>query len=123
VASRFHPKPEAGNLLVVHAAGFHGLQVVPLVALFLRWAETEASVVRRRVHVAGLTWLSACVAIAWQSGSGRPIAELSPGTAVAALCLLVFSFTGMLAVRSWLRGSATARPSRRDSDKGANARR
>ena len=101
---------DAGNLLVVHATGFHGLQVVPMIALLLQWAETRASLARWRVHVAGVTWLGACLAITWQSGSGRSVVELSPATAVTALCLLAFSVTGVLAARSWLRGSVANGP-------------
>ena len=56
--------PEAGNLLFVHAVGFHGLQAVPLLALMLGWAHTPERVARRRVHIAGLCWLGACIAIA-----------------------------------------------------------
>ena len=98
--------PEAGNLLVVHALGFHGLQTIPGVALLLRWTGTAQSVARRRVHCAGLAWLTACLAVAWQSGTGRPIAELSPATAGAALCLSVFGLAVFLAVRAWLQSDA-----------------
>ena len=98
--------PEAGNLLVVHALGFHGLQTVPAVALLLKWADTPLSIARRRVHLAGLAWLAACLAVAWQSGTGRPIATLSLATAGAALCLLVFGLAVFLAGRAWLRSDA-----------------
>lgn len=98
--------PEAGNLLVVHALGFHGLQTVPGVALLLKWADTPRSVARRRVHLAGLAWLAACLAVTRQSGTGRPIAKLSLATAGAALCLLVFGFAVFLAGRAWLRSDA-----------------
>ena len=108
VVSQGRHVADAGNLLVMHAAGFHGLQVVPIVALLLRWANTRASVARWRGHVAGLMWLGACLAITWQSASGRSVAELSPATAVTALCLVVFSCAGVLAARSWLRGSVVS---------------
>jgi hypothetical protein len=90
--------PEAGNLLVLHAAGFHGLQAIPLVALLQRWARTPDLLARRTVHPAGLAWLGACIAIAWQSGSGRAIGELTWATGGAALCLLVFGLAAARAV-------------------------
>lgn len=94
--------PEAGNLLLLHAAGFHGLQAVPLLALFLRWGGTAEPTARRRIHLAGLCWLGACLAIAWQSGSGRAVLETGPAPAAAAFLLLGWATVGVIAVRSWL---------------------
>ena len=37
---------EAGNLRVLHAAGFHGIQAVPFVALLLHWARADRSIQR-----------------------------------------------------------------------------
>ena len=45
---------EAGNLLVLHAAGFHGIQAVPFVALLLHWARADRSISGPLVHLAGL---------------------------------------------------------------------
>jgi hypothetical protein len=101
VVTRGRYVPQAGNLLALHAAGFHGLQAVPLVALLLQWSGTAERISRRRVHVAGLAWLGACLAIAWQSGSGRTIEELSAPTAAAALCAVVFGMTAVRAARHW----------------------
>lgn len=94
--------PEAGNLLFLHAAGFHGLQVVPVLALFFRWGRTAEPVARHRVHAAGLFWLGACLAIAWQSLSGRSVLELAPATGAAALLLLGWLGIAVTAVRAWL---------------------
>ncbi|MGH7556999.1 MAG: hypothetical protein ACREMD_04340 [Gemmatimonadota bacterium] len=94
--------PEAGNLLFLHAVGFHGLQAVPLVALLLSWADAPEAAAQRRVHLAGMAWLAACAAIALQSGSGRGITEPSPATAAAALLLSVFGVTALLALVAWL---------------------
>jgi hypothetical protein len=113
--------PDAGNLLVLHAAGFHGLQAGPIVALLLRWAHTAVSVARRWVHLAGLVWLGACLAIAWQSGSGRAIVELSVSTAAAALCLLAFGGSPLFSPcgPGWAPGRPTpvANPRRRETEK------
>ncbi|MGH9321971.1 MAG: hypothetical protein ACRD3V_19050 [Vicinamibacteria bacterium] len=80
-----------GNLLPLHAAGFHGLQATPLVALLLLWAGVPPEDARRAVHCSGILWLSACAAVAWQSAGGRSVLELSPATAIAATVLLVWA--------------------------------
>ena len=46
---------DEGNLLVLHAAGFHGLQAVPLVALLFEWAKADRSTSGPLVHLAGVT--------------------------------------------------------------------
>jgi hypothetical protein len=106
VVTRGRTVPEAGNLLVLHAAGFHGLQTIPLVALFSVWAGASDMVARRRVHVAGLAWLLTCLAVAWQSGSGRAIAEPSLASAVAAVALGTFAVVAVFSVRELLESDA-----------------
>lgn len=76
-----------GNLLPLHAAGFHGLQAVPLIALALGWAGVPDAKAMRSVHAAGLLWLVLCGGIAWQSFSGQSLLMPSLATAVATLAL------------------------------------
>ncbi len=99
---------EAGNLLPLHAVGFHGLQAVPMLALLAGWAVIPEPLVRRRVHLVGSLWLGACLALAWQSGTGRPVAELSVATAVAAACLLTWFLFTALAARDWFAAAVPA---------------
>ncbi len=94
----------AGNLLPLHAAGFHGLQAVPLVALLLTWAGTSSDLSRRAVHLAGLAWLTACAATAWQSFGGRSVLEVSPATVLAVLALAVWAFLFLRAALTFRRG-------------------
>jgi hypothetical protein len=94
-----------GNLLYLHAAGFHGLQVIPLVALFLEWAGQREAVVRNRVHAAGLLWLGGCAAIAWQSGTGHAI--LQPTAASVSAGLLLVGSLGLMVTGLWTWMSAT----------------
>lgn len=95
---------EAGNLLPLHAAGFHGMQALPLVAVLLTWAGMGMERARPWLHAAGTAWLAACAAIAWQTAQGRPVLEASPAMAVAAACLLAWGAVAALAARTWLRG-------------------
>jgi hypothetical protein len=99
--------PEAGNLLVPHAVGFHGLQAIPIVALLLHWSAASRSAVRTMVHLAGLAWLAACTALTWQAGSGHATFELTLATATAVLCFTVFALTALIAAQMWMGFTAT----------------
>jgi hypothetical protein len=89
-----------GDLMATHAAGFHSLQAVPLVALLLGAgaasgvagrADGERLTPRPEIHLAGVGWVLLCVGLATQAFLGRPPTELSPAlflaTAGAALWL------------------------------------
>ncbi|HEX8847641.1 MAG TPA: hypothetical protein VF791_23570 [Pyrinomonadaceae bacterium] len=93
----------AGNLLPLHAAGFHGLQAVPLVALLLGWAGVRAENARRWVHLAGLAWLGLCAAIAWQTALGQSMLELSAATLLACALLLGWLACALMASVAWRR--------------------
>ena len=95
-----------GNLLPLHAAGFHGLQAVPLVALLLGWARVPASSARVWVHAAGLAWLGACAAIAWQTARGYTVIEPSAAILLAGALLLVWLLCAVRASISWRRAGS-----------------
>jgi hypothetical protein len=64
----------AGNYMPLHAAGFHGLQALPLVALL-----AGASAVGRMItHVAGAAWLALCTGLLLQAASGQAPAVATP---------------------------------------------
>jgi hypothetical protein len=63
---------EGGDLIGVHAAGFHALQAVPLVALLLGWSRLPLDAQMRWVRVAGIGWLAFTVALLVQALLGRP---------------------------------------------------
>ncbi|HEV8069543.1 MAG TPA: ABA4-like family protein [Planctomycetaceae bacterium] len=101
----------AGNILPLHALGFHSLQALPLVALFFIWSDVEPAISRHWIHLAGLAWIGACVAVAWQLFAGR--APLEPSLAIFAAVglLLVWMVTlarGALAWRSAIRAQTAA---------------
>jgi hypothetical protein len=97
-----------GNLLPLHAAGFHGLQAVPLVALLFDWAHVPAREAKAWVHAAGLSWLGACAGIAWQTALGRSVAEGSTATYLA-LAMLLSWLVCALAASIGLRRDASVR--------------
>lgn len=85
----------AGNILPLHALGFHALQALPIVALFFVWAESEPAAARRWIHLAGLAWMCACLAVAAQLFAGR--APLAPSVALFAAVTLISVWATTLA--------------------------
>lgn len=99
----------AGNLLPLHAAGFHALQAVPLVALlFMRAGATRRSA-RRWIHATGVAWLGLCAGLAWQTVAGRSVLEPAPAVFFAALSLLVWLLCAARAVTLWRTALSDAR--------------
>jgi len=93
----------AGNILALHAIGFHGLQTVPLIALFLSWAGKSEQQGRRSVQIAGLTWFAACVVIGVQTYLGQPLFELSLLPLLTMAFLLIWGFIAMRTSLLWLK--------------------
>lgn len=93
----------AGSILPLHALGFHGMQAIPIIALLLMWAGTPASETKKIIHVAGISWLIACGAVAIQAASGRGPLELTPTLMVSGFLLLVWGSTALLAFMRWYR--------------------
>ena len=98
-----------GNLLPLHAAGFHGLQAVPLVALLLGWSRMSHDDARLWVHIAGLAWLGVCGAIAWQTAMGRSVLEGSAATLLAGAMLLAWLLCAAVGLVVWRRADYSVR--------------
>src|SRR5688572_8455224 len=92
---------ESGNLLPLHAAGFHAVQAVPLVALLLAWSALPVGAARRWVNVAGVAWAAACVAIWWQTAHGRAVTDLSGPGLFAVVLLGVWALAAVRSLVAW----------------------
>ncbi len=93
----------AGSILPLHAVGFHGLQALPLLALLFAWSRTPTETARRWTHAAGLAWVGACLAIAWQTAVGRSVLEVSPATLTTAALFIVWAVCAARAALAWSR--------------------
>lgn len=95
----------SGSILPLHALGFHGLQAVPSIALLLLWAGFPHDRARRWVHIAGITWLAACAAVALQTLAGRSVLETSPASVAAGFVLVVWSAIAVFSLVTWVRAT------------------
>ena len=92
-----------GNLLPIHAAGFHGLQAIPLVALLLVWGGAREGVAKRWVHIAGIAWGGFCCAVLWQAGAGWGPLEMSPAMVATVVFFGGWAVAASVAVRTWVQ--------------------
>ena len=73
----------AGNLMPIHAIGFHGLQALALVALLLGWSRIPTSTAVRWVHLAGIGWLAICIGLVAQAVMGTEPTRLTAAMVVS----------------------------------------
>jgi hypothetical protein len=97
----------AGNILPLHALGFHGLQAVPLIALLLLWSGYDSRETRKWVHATGIVWVAACAAVAWQTVAGRSVSEMSAAPLATGFLLAVWLGIGLFAFWRWAATPAT----------------
>ena len=102
----------AGNLLVSHAVGFHGLQAVPLVAWLLERSNLSFGVAQRWAHLAGGSWLAFAVLTFTQAVLGHGPMDaglvLYLSIAFAGVWLLALAFSSVAWARSRSVSVATA---------------
>lgn len=93
----------AGNILPLHALGFHGLQAIPIVALLLVWSGASDAETKRYVHITGIAWLVACAAVAWQTFIGRSVLEMAPATIASVFFMAAWGAIAVLGFWRWAR--------------------
>lgn len=98
---------QEGNLLLIHAAGFHGLQAVPLVAVLLRWGGVSGDRARAWVHLAGLAWVGLCAAVLLQAASGSAPTALTSSLAAALAFFVGWAVTAVVSLHAWRRQKAS----------------
>lgn len=98
----------AGNILPLHAMGFHGLQAVPVVGWLLSRSAVSEQDARRWVHLAGAGWIAACLAIAWQTAAGQPVTEFSIAMALAVIFVLAWTLMALRAALAWMQAKMPA---------------
>ena len=94
---------DGGDLIAVHAAGFHGLQAVPLVALLLGWSRIPLGTAMRWVRIAGAGWLLFCAALLLQAVSGVPTRSFGAAIGVGAVGVAAWLVALLFAL--WARRS------------------
>ena len=98
----------AGSILPLHALGFHGLQAIPAISLLLVWSATPKAEARKWIHVAGIAWLLACVAVAIQTAAGNAVVSMSAPAMAAVVVLVLWASVGVFALVKWSRQSPSA---------------
>jgi hypothetical protein len=93
---------QSGDILPLHALGFHGLQAVPVVALLLHRGRASPRSARHWVHLAGAGWVGACLGFGWLAFQGLPPLEPSVGGVVILVMLLIWGLAAARAVAAWL---------------------
>ena len=97
-----------GNLMPIHASGFHGLQALPLVALLFGWSRIPTSAAVRWVHFAGIGWLAVCLGLLAQAVAGLEPTRLTPAMLVSIAGGVLWAGTLLYAWRASLARTARA---------------
>ncbi len=93
--------PPAGTFLPLHLLGLAAAAAVPAVAGLFRLAETPDRAALPWLHAAGLGWLGACAAVAWQAGLGEAPLAATAANALAALALGTWLLAAGQALLAW----------------------
>ena len=93
----------AGNILPLHALGFHALQAIPIIGWFLSRSTVPEAIARKWIRMAGLAWIAACLLVVLQTALGHSVAELSPPMLLSGFAILVWTATFLKSARAWWR--------------------
>ncbi|NBI29911.1 hypothetical protein [Chengkuizengella marina] len=85
---------EDGNIIWLHGLGFHGVQLIPIMAWLLGKSRIHNQ--KSLIHVTGLLWLIVNLSVGIQTYVGKSIFELSPvmstGYIASILCFILISY-------------------------------
>ena len=95
---------EDGNLLLSHALGVHGIQVIPIVALLISAAGRPSRTAL--LHAVGIGWIAACTAALTQALLGHAPFQASILTTVIVGGVALWAAGTGYAVVVWRRGTA-----------------
>jgi hypothetical protein len=97
-----------GDLMPIHAAGFHALQAVPLIALLISAGALRTSAVLRMTHIGGAGWLLLCVGMVVQALMGMPPAAPTPALAISAVGATMWTSALGIALHAWATAERSA---------------
>lgn len=94
---------ETGNLMPLHAAGFHGIQAIPLVALLVGASALDGATQMRVTHAAGVAWLLLCASLLLQAVLGEQLFSVTPAGAGTTIAFLAWAACFGVAARAFRR--------------------
>lgn len=94
---------DAGNLIVLHGIGFHGLQTIPLLGWLQERVSTNENQSKRLIHLGGVAWMIVIVLIALQTALGASVFEWSFLPIVAGVFLFVWFMTLFVSIAGVMR--------------------
>ncbi|MDP5276405.1 hypothetical protein [Chengkuizengella axinellae] len=85
-----------GNIIWLHGLGFHGVQLIPILAWLLGKSHLQDQTQKSLIHVTGFLWSIVLLSIGIQTYNGQSVFELSPimlvGWISAAVYVILLSY-------------------------------
>ncbi|MDF2678997.1 MAG: hypothetical protein K0R47_187 [Brevibacillus sp.] len=88
-----------GNIIWLHGLGFHALQVLPFTAWLSERSLFPVAARKRMLHLTGIAYLLALVAVGYQTFLGFPILEWSVFSLLSIICFLIALLPAILLLR------------------------
>lgn len=79
-----------GNIMVIHFAGFHAYQAIPVIGWLLSLLTINRTQTHRVIHVSGAAWIILIMMFFIQTAIGKSIFEFTIYIAIAGLALFVW---------------------------------
>lgn len=85
-----------GNIIWLHGLGFHGLQVLPLIAWLTEHSTITTAIRCRVIHLSGILYFLGVICIGWQTALGKSIWEWSWLPLLACGCFIITIVIGAI---------------------------